>query len=115
MATKQITKHDPDLYHQYNPGDKLILVSWFNEAHPGSSGYSFHDENFMPATNSSGEIRVEGWLGCTDNINKTSLGWYQIEEIEQLLGYRDDFARKYNQKSPISTKFVLTKIDDANT
>lgn len=80
MSNRTIELRDPRFYDEFNPEDQVYLVSWFNELE-GGTNYKIQRE--IPRTN-RGEDRKNGWLGCTDNINKSSLGLHEIESMEML-------------------------------
>lgn len=95
---------DPHLYDEFNPGDQVYLISWFDESRArGNDKYKIQKN--VPTTNMSGEDRESGWLGCTDSINKTAHGLHEIDSMEML-------TRKAKGEiiDEVGVKFVLSEV-----
>lgn len=77
MYTKTVTIYDPLFDNQYIAGDKYYLVETFDERQPAKRFHGLFSESHTPMTN-RGEAKAEGWLGCTDGINQTALGLFEV-------------------------------------
>jgi hypothetical protein len=102
MASCTIQIPDPFFYDQFNPGDQVYLISWFNEL---EGGKNFKIQREIPVTNMSGEERAMGWLGCTNNINKSALGLHEIESMKMLSRRAADGVT-----DEVGVKFVLSVV-----
>jgi hypothetical protein len=109
MSTaKSVKVFDPALFNELNPGDKVVLVSSFDETRPKVERFSLFDEKWLPTTNVSGEVKVNGWLGCTDNINKTAHGWHEIEAMEQITKLSESPIAGKRRPEVVGVKFTLS-------
>ena len=86
-----------DLFKDFEPGHFAYVAECFNEFGSQRSFYRISSEPFR--TNSSHEDKVNGWLGCTNGVNCTAIGRFEIESLVQV-----GSERKY--------RFELTKIAD---
>lgn len=106
MKTVQV--FDPSLYDELNPGDKVVLVSSFDESRPKFESFSLRTEDWLPTTNRSGEIRTNGWLGSTDNINSTAHGWHEIESMEMVTRLSKEPIAGKRRPENVGVKFMLS-------
>ena len=86
-----------DLFEDFEPGDFAYIAECFNEFGGQRPFYRISRDPFR--TNSSHEDRVNGWLGCTNGVNCTAIGRFEIESLTQV-----GSDHKY--------RFELTKIGD---
>jgi hypothetical protein len=100
---------DPSIFTSYNPGDRVYIISWFNESFPSQERFRIQDN--MPYTN-RGVQRAEGWLGCTNSINETAHGLYEIEELHLVKRLSKDEIAGKRRPEAIATKVVLSKISE---
>jgi hypothetical protein len=54
----------------------MVDVTWTNTGDTRRDGYTKPQR-----TNRSGEERVSGWLGTTDNISLQAMGKYRVDEV----------------------------------
>lgn len=98
---------DPNLYDEFKPGDNIYLISWFNESR-ARGGDHYRIQRNVPTTNMGGEERESGWLGSTDNINKTAHGLHKIQSMQMI-------SRKAKDglfDDEIGVKFVLAEVNN---
>ena len=85
-----------DLFEDFALSQVIYLAECFNEFGRQQAFYRISPDPFR--TNSSQEDRINGWLGCTNGVNCTAIGRFEIESLTEVSD------RKY--------LFELTKIDD---
>lgn len=75
----------PDSLKEKLKLQEVFLIEVFNTS-SGTYKYEIYDE---PQTmNMSHEIKIQGWLGTTNNINRTALG--KFNSIPEAIGFIDD-------------------------
>lgn len=73
-------------------GDEFYLIDVYS-----SNGFgkprSYSIAQPVPGrTNMSGEERVDGWLGCTDNVDRTANGKWVVKEVIKLTGLDNEWV-----------------------
>lgn len=69
-------------------GDEFYLIHVYS---PTSGNYSI-GQQFPGRTNMSGKERVNGWLGCTDNVDRTADGKWVVEKVVKLTGRDNEWV-----------------------
>lgn len=108
---KTITILEARILEDFKPGDKVCLVESYNNQ-DRRTFYTLHEDNFLPTKNMSGEICTNGWLGCTDGVDKTAKGFYRIEEINAVEQLSKEPIAGKRRKIVVGAKILLTKISD---
>lgn len=69
-------------------GDEFYLIHVYSFT---SGTYSI-GQPFPGRTNMSGEDRVNGWLGCTDNVDRVADGKWVVEKVVKLTGHDNEWV-----------------------
>jgi hypothetical protein len=99
---------DPSLFDQYNPGDRVYLISWFDDSRRNREYYKIQTE--VPVTNMGGVERPEGWLGSTNNINETAHGLHEIENLLLVERLSKEVIAGRRRTESVATIFKLSKV-----
>jgi hypothetical protein len=80
MSVQKIKTSD---FGEFARGELVVLISWFDDSIPRQENFKI--SKLVPRTNSSNELRINGWLGSADNINKSAHGLHRAISVEPIV------------------------------